>query len=138
MVTPPCRSYSDSCTNEDFLHWPYRLGYEHTWDAYQKDSNSIAPRMIHRIDLSFTLGLLQKFPELLGNAKRLNEYGHPYPVEPLAAVVVYVAPCLRLISTANSLWSSATGGKARLLRHYIRVDDRLNVVAPTALGIKAG
>lgn len=67
----------------------------------------------------------------------MDEYGEPHPIEPLASVLVYVAPCFRLIGTANSLHDSASGGKARLLRFRICVDDRLRCSCSSTDGNQA-
>jgi hypothetical protein len=46
-------------------------------------------------------------------------------IDPLASVVIYVAPCMRLIETAYGVCEGIGRGKSQPLEFMIRVDDRL-------------
>jgi hypothetical protein len=120
MVTPECRSYVGSCSDEDFETWSHKDGYESFISP-----EAISMRMLRQLDLSDCLDH-DDLDAGLRNARQIGEDGELLRVEALASISINVAPCLRLVRTATIVCQKAIGSKARLLSFHVYVDDRLN------------
>jgi hypothetical protein len=125
MITPLCRSFTGSCTDEDFVNWGYKAGYES-----QHSPEPIWKRILWQLRLGDCLRHEDLDADLSRTRKlELDSLGDLQEVEKLASVVIAVAPCMRLIKTAAVVCTQASGAtmaKARLLNFSIHVDDRLN------------
>lgn len=126
MVTHQCQAHFGSCFDADFESWQSKAGYETpnmTATIYRSQQRqSIRQRLVDNISLTRLLKYGAESGDVQSSAfsKTLTEQS-----EPLTTIVIFVAPCLRLLRTALDVCPIRPKGKSLLFNFVIRVDDRL-------------
>lgn len=121
MMTERCNSFTDSCAEIEFGLWYYSYGYEEV--QFPSARNSIARTLVDQINAKdFISQDLDDYFRQLREAEVTDGFKIK---DPLASVIVYVAPCTRLVSTAYSVCRNVGTRKSQLLEFSLRIDDRL-------------